>query len=706
MKASHSVVQPGPARLPYLLLFTVLALPWAGCVPSESGGGSDAAEWAAIQGIEDRREEASPILIAALTEPGSEAVRSRAALAMGRIQSPTYGLALSAAASEGGAARSVRLTALFALGQMGLAAGVKAPAEVIAAATAATTDPDPEIAAAGLEAVGKLAAPGAEAVLLAQREHGEPSVRAAVIHGLFRLRFAPVWRGQTETPPELSEAAVQAAVGALVDPAPTVREMAAHLFSRYGDPRAVTALAARVTQKDEAEWVRLFAVRALGRSAGEEAAGRAEALAALESALGDPSARVRTEAVMAFDRLEAAADLLPFRGTLAQDDAWSVRAALARALGRIDPGGHGDVAARAGEPVLSQLLTDPSPTVQGDALGALARRRGAQAADLVIRFLDAERWTLRAAAVRAAEPLGAEAGKPLVERGLTDPDRRVQAAALEVWSALEGDPARLAAALTEDDLAVRGTAVTELADVRDPRKVEWLTAVYEASPGVDWVEVREGVATALAAEVAAAAPENAAARALLQRIATDDPGPSVRQKARGVLTAAGVVVPAAGDDAPAAKSAAVSPFLGTTFDTPPVVVLETTKGTLRIRTDPAAPIHVANFVKLVEEGFYDGLPWHRVVPNFVIQGGDPQGTGWGGPGYALRDEIHPTPYRRGTVGMPKAGKDTGGCQIFITHVPTPHLDGNYTVFGQVIEGDEVIDQIEVGDRIVEAYREP
>ena len=93
---------------------------------------------------------------------------------------------------------------------------------------------------------------------------------------------------------------------------------------------------------------------------------------------------------------------------------------------------------------------------------------------------------------------------------------------------------------------------------------------------------------------------------------------------------------------------------------------------------------------------------HRVVSDFVIQGGDPRGDGWGGPGYALRDEINTVRFDRGAVGMPKSGRDTGGCQIFVTHVPTPHLDGNYTVFGKVISGMDVVDRIEVGDAILSA----
>ena len=91
-----------------------------------------------------------------------------------------------------------------------------------------------------------------------------------------------------------------------------------------------------------------------------------------------------------------------------------------------------------------------------------------------------------------------------------------------------------------------------------------------------------------------------------------------------------------------------------------------------------------------------------MVSDFVIQGGDPRGDGWGGPGYAVRDEINTVRFDRGAVGMPKSGRDTGGCQLFVTHVPTPHLDGNYTVFGKVISGMGVVDRIEVGDAILSA----
>ncbi|KPJ61722.1 MAG: peptidylprolyl isomerase [Latescibacteria bacterium DG_63] len=130
--------------------------------------------------------------------------------------------------------------------------------------------------------------------------------------------------------------------------------------------------------------------------------------------------------------------------------------------------------------------------------------------------------------------------------------------------------------------------------------------------------------------------------------------------------------------------------------------MATERGEIVIRLlGKEAPNTVENFVRLAQDGFYDGLTFHRVVPNFVIQGGCPRGDGWGGPGYTIRCEINRRHYLSGAVGMALAGKDTGGSQFFITHSPQPHLDGRYTIFGQVIRGMDVVDSIERGDRIVE-----
>ncbi len=126
----------------------------------------------------------------------------------------------------------------------------------------------------------------------------------------------------------------------------------------------------------------------------------------------------------------------------------------------------------------------------------------------------------------------------------------------------------------------------------------------------------------------------------------------------------------------------------------PHVYIETEKGTIEVELDVLdAPQTSDNFIALARKGYFDGLTFHRVVPNFVIQGGDPRGDGDGGPGYSIRDELNQEPYLRGAVGMALAWRDTGGSQFFITHSPQPHLDARYTVFGRVVAGMEVVDRI-------------
>ena len=113
-----------------------------------------------------------------------------------------------------------------------------------------------------------------------------------------------------------------------------------------------------------------------------------------------------------------------------------------------------------------------------------------------------------------------------------------------------------------------------------------------------------------------------------------------------------------------------------------------------------APQTVGNFLRLARDGYYDGNVVHRVVPNFVIQAGCPRGDGWGSPGYTIRCEINEHRYLTGTIGMALAGEDTGGSQFFITQSPQPRLDGKYTVFGQVVGVQDVVDQIMPGDEIL------
>jgi peptidyl-prolyl cis-trans isomerase B (cyclophilin B) len=133
-----------------------------------------------------------------------------------------------------------------------------------------------------------------------------------------------------------------------------------------------------------------------------------------------------------------------------------------------------------------------------------------------------------------------------------------------------------------------------------------------------------------------------------------------------------------------------------------LAIIHTDKGDIELQLfAERAPKTVENFVTLNEKGFYDGLTFHRVIPDFMIQGGCPQGTGTGGPGYTFEDEFHPDLKHdsAGILSMANAGPNTNGSQFFITHVPCPWLDGKHAVFGKVLAGQEVVDAIVQGDKI-------
>ncbi len=132
------------------------------------------------------------------------------------------------------------------------------------------------------------------------------------------------------------------------------------------------------------------------------------------------------------------------------------------------------------------------------------------------------------------------------------------------------------------------------------------------------------------------------------------------------------------------------------------VTIRSSRGVMELELYPQhAPKTVNNFVFLSKEGFYDGVSFHRVIGDFMIQGGDPTGTGRGGPGYRFEDELrgNPLKHEKGVISMANAGPNTNGSQFFITHSPQPHLNGKHTVFGKVVKGQEVVDAIQQGDKI-------
>ena len=278
--------------------------------------------------------------------------------------------------------------------------------------------------------------------------------------------------------------------------------------------------------------------------------------------------------------------------------------------------------------------------------------------------------------------IGAERANARLVEMLEDEDQRVIPSVLNTLVTLKAPiaEATLTDRLNAEDVVVRQTAATGLARLKAVRAVPALTAAYERA-------MKDPTYVARAAILAAIVElDKDAARPLLER-ALEDNDWAVRVRAVALLKTVDPSVDAAARIRPAL---AIGPpelnELPALINPPvsPIAYIDTVKGMIQIELAVLdAPRAVANFVSLTRRNFFGGTALHRVVPNFVVQDGDPRGDGEGGPGYTIRDEINQRPYLRGTVGMALDWEDTGGSQFFITHAPQPHLDGRYTVFGRV-----------------------
>lgn len=347
-------------------------------------------------------------------------------------------------------------------------------------------------------------------------------------------------------------------------------------------------------------------------------------------------------------------------------------------------------------PVLDALLERPG--LPGARLAALvpvlARFHPARFALGATRFAAHPDPAVRAALVREAagrDPEEAPALARLAARGLDDPDRRVQQAAVEGLATRKdaGATKALTARLEHADPPQVAAAAKALAERKAEGLGERLVAALRRLPAAHFEERQELVAALLAlGEAARLAPFKL------------DPDPLLRGR---VLAALGErAVPA---KPPAAAEVGFYEKNLTRYPGRPRLAFETAKGSFTVELDLArAPLNGWNLMALATTGFYDGLGFHRVVPGFVAQGGDPRGDGYGGPGYTVRCELSFEPYRRGSVGMALAGRDTGGSQFFVTYDSTPHLEAGYTVLGRVVEGLEVVDRLLPGDPILKATR--
>ena len=413
-------------------------------------------------------------------------------------------------------------------------------------------------------------------------------------------------------------------------------------------------------------------------------------------------ARIVTEVVHALakhkDSKKARARLVELLGS---HPSFHARREAATALGVPGAGDEGPELA-----ALEKALEDPYKTVRSNALVALAARAPAKALEAAKRFAKGDPAARMAAARAFAEvsavassTVGDEPVRLVTALAKDDPDHRVRMTALDAFGEHGADAAVLALArdraAKDDDPGIFETATDLLLKKGGPDAEPALLAAYERTRDRhEFFEAREQIVSGLS-EHGAKLTESG--RKCIERAATDPDASVAAAAAKAAATLAGKPLPLAAPR-PRKKPTVAPRDFGTKK---PVLVFETSRGTFEVDLFPKiAPLHVANVVELAEKKFYDGLTWHRVVSDFVIQGGCPRGDGSGDPGYTIPDELSLEPFTRGTLGMPKtATKDTGGCQLFFTHTRTPHLEGRYTVFGRIRKGVEVIDLIEEGDTI-------
>jgi cyclophilin family peptidyl-prolyl cis-trans isomerase/HEAT repeat protein len=637
---------------------------------------------ASVLAMEDTRSPGAGALERLLRVP-DRGVRRRAALAAGRLADPALVPALVDLMNDQEV--EVRRMAAFALGLAGSRAAVDRLLLALAdsdagvrgrAAEALGRIGDPRVAPAigrlvvdALpKTIGRMTVRGDDpgnpddtwaelrlALFALARLRDIPAARTALLDGA-RPRFdwwAATWVAMRLESPELR--GVLAAGVASDDP--RSRALGARGLGALADASAVELLLPLV--RDPEESVAQSALRALA------VIGDPRGTAAAAAMLGSPSDVVRRESLLAL-------------AVLPPDPALGQR--------------------------LVGLAAERSPWIRAAALSAIAQTDRADFA-LVLSGMDADSvWWVRSALAATLGRLGDEMSIGILHAMLGDEDPRVLPAVLEGLRRARGKDAldTLQRHLDDADIGVRVAAAEGIAELGAVGATAPLLAAWRRglADGPGELEARIAAVNALSAQ------KDDAARAALAEVARGDPARAVRARAAAALGALGDPAPDPGPQAvlrPALDyreaMAPYAPRAGVPLFTPRAF-LHTRHGTIEIHLDVVeAPLTTASFISLARAGFYDGLAFHRVEPGFVVQGGCPRGDGNGGPGYALRCEITRRPYGRGAVGMALSGKDTGGSQFFITLSPQPHLDGGYTLFGQVVAGMDAVDRIRPGDVI-------
>ncbi len=675
---------------PHAFAAPAAAVALAGCLMFGAEKGSPKGTYherligfAGLLRMEDRRAY-DPLLSGHAAASPDPWLRAKTALAVSRLKDPDASVYLPVLLKD--AEAPVRRAATFG-------AGLSGDARLLRFLVEALGDPDPETAANAAEALGKLGGKDAtDSLLEALAKAAGP--RPACALALFRK---PEARTVTALLTTFGEENL----------APELRRAVVYALSRKPQREAASALRAVLRKGSEDP----------DSLSNEEVAWAARGLGILED----------EESIPYLIRLAASRDISVSVQALGALDSLSKKGAISRSE-ELTQGARDVAFARASDPIpgvavaalrLLGVLPD-SPSSRATLEENLLRKgwRG-QTALVSLTRLDAARAPEAAAAridaalVAGALELrlgGAEAlqffdgdgpPKPLATALLADRAARVRAAALSSVSK-KASPhlsSWLLAGLIDADAAVRDAALEAAApllekgssDMRRAWSAAFDRAFESGEPDFTVGALEAAAARGEAGHSFVAAHENdpdAVTREKARRLLVEKYGVSARSF-RPIAVATRL---SAQDYARVSRAANESLF---------EAEIGTGRGALRMELlAEDAPLTVESFRALAAKHFFDGMVIHRVVPDFVVQTGDPRGDGSGGPGYAIRDEVNPVRYTRGAVGMPLSGADTGGSQWFVALSSQPHLDGGYTVFGRVLGGWDVLDRIEQDDRLV------
>ncbi|HET9887264.1 MAG TPA: HEAT repeat domain-containing protein, partial [bacterium] len=665
-------------------LFILLAVAACG-VATPAASKTDVATRQEISTLEDRRSLGKGRLDALLKDSDAQ-TRALAARAMGRIGLEASVAPLLQAVDDADA--NVRREALFALGQIG------APAARTKLVSAAQKGATIEERREAVIALGKIRSekPGeSSAAVIPFLKDGNALVRADACIALARTA---------------DSSATEPLRPLLKDSDPSVQAYAAWAAGRLGARSLSSDLRALLTSTNAD--VKLMSSRSVGQVA-DSASIRPLSLLAK-----DPDWKVRANAAWSLGQMKSI-EALPALAILGKDSNTNVRTATAEALTDVPFHFKKD-------DVLLPLRKDRSAQVRGATMQVFAvgleKRQSIEQDHWLAAGDSTSQYVVRCAYDSFADAaLRCEPGRPLSWRGaasfymkgrLMNPDAPLSEKISGCYRLGDFQTAwprkELLEVLSQVHPLVTSAALHALGKMepQDPEafkqhKAETANIILQVLDRDPEAKTEPDIRVSAAEALGNFNQPEAKARLL--KMAKEDPEYRVRLEAADSLEKLGEPRP---DVAPAqdlpGKAAPLKDEYLKSRDGRYTAVLTTNRGDIEIELlHKEAPRTVQNFIDLAEKGFYNGLKFHRVVPNFVIQTGCPIGNGWGNPGYEIRCETGPLRYERGMVGMAHAGKDTGGSQFFVTHSRAPHLDGRYTIFGKVTKGMEVVDTIEVED---------